>query len=106
MKLVLALFALLGFVAVHPPGTNASNILAIFPLVSKSHFKVGEALVLGLAEAGQEVTLITAYDFKPKLANVKVLQLTGAIEIAEGQSLYGNEANESNNFFLPANRTC
>lgn len=83
MKLVLALTALL-VVAQIPFGSGA-NILTIFPGVSKSHFNVGEALVLGLAEAGHNITLITAYDYKPKVPNITVIQLTGAIESAAGQ---------------------
>lgn len=61
------------------------NILAVFPAVSTSHFKVGEALVLGLAKAGHNVTLISPYDYKTSQENVESVQLTGAIEVSEGK---------------------
>lgn len=64
---------------------SASNILLVFPAVSTSHFKVGEALTLGLAKAGHNVTLICPYDYKTTVSNVEVIQLTGAIEIAAGE---------------------
>lgn len=64
---------------------SASNILLVFPAVSTSHFKVGEALTLGLAKAGHNVTLLSPYDYKTHLKNVEVVQLTGAIEVAAGK---------------------
>lgn len=64
--------------------TWAYNILTVFPAASTSHFKVGEALVLGLAKAGHKVTLLSPYDYKTKQENVESVQLTGAIEAAEG----------------------
>lgn len=63
---------------------ECEKILLVFPAVSKSHFKVGEALMLGLADAGHKVTMLCAYDYKTSNPNVDVVQLTGALEIAEG----------------------
>lgn len=60
------------------------NILVLAPAVSKSHFNVGEAITIGLAEAGHNVTLISPYDYKPKYGNIEPVQTTGAIETAEG----------------------
>lgn len=74
--------------AVSMPHINCAKILLVFPAVSKSHFLVGEALTLGLAEAGHNVTILSAYDYKPKLPNVEAVQLTGVLEMAEGKHIF------------------
>lgn len=67
---------------------NSSNILVVSPAASTSHFKVGEAITLGLAEAGHRVTIVSAYDYKPKnVSNIESIQISGAIERAEGKML-------------------
>lgn len=83
MLLLLALATLLAT----PYLTEAARILSVFPAVSKSHFAVGEALTLGLARAGHEVTLISPYDYKSPVATLDVVQLTGVEELAAGECL-------------------
>lgn len=58
--------------------------MAVFPAVSKSHFAVGEALTVGLAKAGHQLTLVSPYEYKTNLPNLEAVQLTGAIEKMEG----------------------
>lgn len=60
------------------------NILVVSPAVSKSHFNVGEAIAIGLSDAGHKVTLISPYDYKPKNSNIEPIQTTGVLELAEG----------------------
>lgn len=45
------------------PATRSTNILGVFPTKTASHFKLGWALMHGLAEAGHNVTLISPYEF-------------------------------------------
>ncbi|KAJ6649189.1 hypothetical protein Bhyg_04423 [Pseudolycoriella hygida] len=68
-------------------GVSSSNILVVTPLASTSHFKVGEAITVGLANAGHNVTILSAYDYKPKNAsNIESIQIIGAIEKSEGKN--------------------
>lgn len=82
-----AIFCIILLNVILPDNAEASNILMVFPIVSKSHFKVGEALTLGLARAGHDVTLLCPFPYKPALKNIQVIQLTGAIELSEGKSI-------------------
>lgn len=69
------------------PLISPYNILVVSPAVSKSHFNVGEAISIGLSDAGHKVTLISPFDYKPKSANIEPVQITGAIEKSEGKPL-------------------
>lgn len=64
---------------------EGARILTVFPAVSKSHFAVGEALSVGLAEAGHHVTLLSPFAYESDLPTLEAVQLTGAIETAEGR---------------------
>lgn len=68
-------------------GVRAARILTVFPAVSRSHFAVGEALSVGLAKAGHQVTLIGPYDYQSELPNLQVVQLDGIIEVANGECM-------------------
>lgn len=81
LPIIVALVATAVFV---PRFGQAARILTVFPAVSKSHFAVGEALSVGLARAGHQVTLISPYDYKSPMDNLESVQMTGTIEIAEG----------------------
>lgn len=62
-----------------------SNILVVSPVASTSHFKIGEAITVGLSKAGHTVTIVSAYDYKPKNATkIESIQVSGAIERTEG----------------------
>lgn len=50
------------------------NILALFPMHSKSHFVMFERLLIGLAEKGHEVDVVSHFPQKkpiPRWANLK-----------------------------------
>lgn len=65
---------------------STSNILVVSPVASTSHFKIGEAITVGLANAGHSVTVVSAYDYKPKnVSKIESIQVSGAIERAEGK---------------------
>ncbi|XP_055848943.1 UDP-glycosyltransferase UGT5-like [Episyrphus balteatus] len=42
------------------------KILGVFPIASKSHFIIGDALMRGLAEKGHDVTVISPYPMRDK----------------------------------------
>ncbi len=67
------------------PLISPYNILVVSPAVSKSHFNVGEAIAIGLSDAGHNVTLISPFNYKPKNENLEHVQITGALEKAEGK---------------------
>lgn len=70
------------------PLINPSNILVVSPVASKSHFIVGEAITIGLRDAGHDVTLISPFDYKPKNSNIEHIHITGLFELAEGNVTY------------------
>lgn len=84
-KLSMLLLLALASMIIAPQSIQAARILSVFPAVSKSHFAVGEALTLGLARAGHEVTLVSPYDYKSPVATLDVVQLTGVEELAAGK---------------------
>ncbi|KAG4079716.1 hypothetical protein HA402_004421 [Bradysia odoriphaga] len=68
------------------PFISPSNILVVSPALSMSHFKVGEAIATGLANAGHNVTLISPYDYKPKIRNIEPVQIAGLAEQAKSRA--------------------
>lgn len=74
---------------IYPPqgGTEAARILSVFPVVCKSHFVAGEALSVGLAEAGHQVTLVSPFDHKSPVDRLETVQLVRLLEIFDGQFL-------------------
>lgn len=68
--------------------TSTSNILVVSPVASTSHFKIGEAITVGLAGAGHSVTFVSAYNYQPKNGSkIEAIQVSGAIERSEGKPL-------------------
>lgn len=65
---------------------QASNILAIWPVVSRTHFTLGMTLFEKLAENGHNVTLVSPFDQRETHENIKLVKLAGTTEAA----LYGN----------------
>ncbi|XP_037027840.1 UDP-glucosyltransferase 2-like isoform X2 [Bradysia coprophila] len=73
-------FALVCFCTAVTP----SNILVVSPVPSDSHFKISEAITVGLANVGHTVTIVSAYDYKPQnMSKVQSIQVTGAVQWAE-----------------------
>lgn len=64
--------------------TNAARILGIFPTTAPSHYNLGNALMMGLAEAGHNVTMISPFEEKspPKEGSYRDIVLTGFSEIS------------------------
>lgn len=60
--------------------TEASNILAIFPHVGKSHYFMFEPFVEKLGERGHHVTVITHFPPEKPTKNVNYISLAGSIE--------------------------
>lgn len=48
---------------------DSYKILGLFAFPSSSHYKIGSALMRGLAEKGHEITVIAAYEEKSPVAN-------------------------------------
>lgn len=59
---------------------QASKILVFFPAPYTSHFKVGEGISLALANAGHDVTMVSAFKSATNLTNFQSEVLTGAVE--------------------------
>lgn len=51
------------------------KILGVFHQAAKSHYIVGNALMKGLAEAGHEVTIITAFKEKAPIQNYEEIYM-------------------------------
>lgn len=68
---------------------SPSNILVVSPVASTSHFKIGEAIAVGLADVGHSITIVSAYDYTPKNGSkIESIQITGAIERSEGKEIF------------------
>ncbi|XP_030748578.1 UDP-glucuronosyltransferase 2C1-like [Sitophilus oryzae] len=59
---------------------QSANILGVFPMGASSHYILASKLMLGLAEAGHNITFISPYEFKtqPKKGSITNLVLEGA----------------------------
>ncbi|XP_018562683.1 uncharacterized protein LOC108904558 [Anoplophora glabripennis] len=74
-----------------------ARILGIFPMVARSHYILGNALMRGLAEAGHNVTVISPYEEKnpPNGGSYKEVVLTGFKEefekIMQVMNLFDNK---------------
>lgn len=74
---VLTLFA---FIAFKTNGVASYRILGIFHTVSPSHYFVGNALMKGLAAEGHDVTIISPFKEKTKIANYTEVYLDGTFD--------------------------
>lgn len=59
------------------------KFLGVFPTTAPSHWKIGYTLVKGLIDAGHEVTVVTPFTVDKYLKNIKLVQITWAIEELE-----------------------
>lgn len=59
---------------------QAYKILGVFPTFGKSHYNVGHGLFKGLADAGHEVTVVSAFKLKNPIKNYNEIYLDGVIE--------------------------
>uniref|UniRef100_A0A6P7GYX7 UDP-glucuronosyltransferase 2B9-like n=1 Tax=Diabrotica virgifera virgifera TaxID=50390 RepID=A0A6P7GYX7_DIAVI len=63
------------------------NVLIVCPMVSRSHFILGNALGRGLVEAGHQVTVVSPYEDKNPLKGYKDVVLTGLVEAKDGPTI-------------------
>lgn len=54
---------------------NSYRILGVLPTNSKSHYKVGDALMRGLAKVGHSVTVISPYVPAKPIENYRAIQV-------------------------------
>lgn len=54
---------------------NSFRILGVLPTNSKSHYKVGNSLMRGLADAGHNVTVISPYVPEKPIKNYRAIQV-------------------------------
>ncbi|XP_050501765.1 UDP-glycosyltransferase UGT5-like [Diabrotica virgifera virgifera] len=62
------------------PVVRCYNVLIVFPGLSHSHFKLGNALGRALAESGHEVTMISPFEDKNPPSGYSEVMLTGFLE--------------------------
>lgn len=60
------------------------KILGIFPTMAKSHYITGGALMKGLAAAGHEVSVISAFPQEKPLQNFRDIKALGIVEKMHG----------------------
>lgn len=56
------------------------KILGIFPTMAKSHYITGSGLMKGLAAAGHEVSVISAFPQQKPLKNYRDIKALGIVE--------------------------
>lgn len=59
---------------------DASKILGVFPIVTKSHFTIGYSIIKSLHEVGHDVTVISPYPQKKPLANYTDISTADILE--------------------------
>lgn len=52
---------------------NSYNILGVFPTLSTSHYILGHSLMKGLANAGNNVTVISPYRLTKPIQNYRAI---------------------------------
>lgn len=60
------------------------KILGIFPTMAKSHYIAGSGLMKGLAAAGHEVSVISAFPQEKPLKNYRDIKVLGIVEKMHG----------------------
>lgn len=75
------------------------KILGVFHPAAKSHYIVGNALMKGLAEAGHQVTILTAFKEKNPIKNYEEIFLEHSLSDAMSETRNGNFLNFNNLHF-------
>lgn len=68
---------------------SAYNYLVVLHTSARSHYHVGSALAKGLAGAGHQVTLVSAFELKKPIKNIKDVTAKGIIAAMQGESTIG-----------------
>lgn len=74
----LLIFGLLSSVA-------AYNYLVVLPAGARSHYNVGSALAKGLAAAGHQVTLVSAFPLKKPIKNINDVPVPNILKSMGGR---------------------
>ncbi|KAH8375036.1 hypothetical protein KR200_011652 [Drosophila serrata] len=64
---------------------SAYNYLVVLHTAARSHYHVGSALAKGLASAGHQVTLVSPFELKKPIKNIKDVTAKGIIASMEGR---------------------
>ncbi|KAH8382856.1 hypothetical protein KR009_005610 [Drosophila setifemur] len=64
---------------------SAYNYLVVLPTAARSHYHVGSALAKGLASAGHQVTLVSPFELKKPIKNLRDVSAKGMLAAMEGE---------------------
>ncbi|XP_044314851.1 UDP-glycosyltransferase UGT5-like [Drosophila rhopaloa] len=64
---------------------SAYNYLVVLPTAARSHYHVGSALAKGLASAGHQVTIISPFELKKPIKNIKDVTLRKVLADLKGR---------------------
>ncbi|KAH8294625.1 hypothetical protein KR018_000625 [Drosophila ironensis] len=64
---------------------SAYNYLVLLHTAARSHYHVGSALAKGLASAGHQVTLVSPFELKKPIQNIKDVPVKGIITAMQGR---------------------
>lgn len=76
------------------------RILGVFPIPSKSHYYVGQALMQGLVERGHEVTVISPFKVKHKIKNYSEVFIENSYDLFR-KCEFQSKKTVDNNFIFP-----
>ncbi|XP_041451016.1 UDP-glycosyltransferase UGT5-like [Drosophila obscura] len=63
---------------------SAYNYLVVLHTAARSHYHVGSALAKGLAAAGHQVTIVSPFELKKPIKNIKDVNVPGVLEAMKG----------------------
>jgi len=67
---------------------SAYNYLAILHTAARSHYHVGSALAKGLASAGHQVTIVSPFELKKPIKNIKDVTVKSIMASMQGEFIY------------------
>lgn len=85
MKPVVICLVSLALIYCHFKHVESAKILGVFPVPSKSHFFVGQAIMKALHEAGHEITLISPFPRSKPIENWRDIEIPEMIEVFKGK---------------------
>lgn len=64
---------------------SAYNYLVVLHTAARSHYHVGSALAKGLASAGHQVTLVSPFELKKPIKNIKDVTVKAILKAMQGK---------------------
>lgn len=61
------------------------KVLGVFPTFGRSHWNVGNGLLMSLVEAGHEVTMVSAFPLKKPMKNYRDVKIEGVFELFDSE---------------------